>query len=227
MCGRITLTVRPEQLIEEFGVQEVDEQFVPRYNLAPTQGAAVICDRDSARVQLFRWGLVPFWAKDLKIGSKLINARSDSVASKPAFRKSFEGKRCLILADGFYEWRTTAARRKQPYYISLKDRRPFAFAGLWASWRPAEGESVHSCSVITTDANALVGRLHDRMPVILPREARALWLDHATSPEVLRDLLRPYPAEEMESFAVSPVVNSPAHEGPDCLTPVQEQAELF
>lgn len=227
MCGRITLTVRPEQLIEEFGVEEVDEHFVPRFNLAPTQGAAVISDREPSKIQLFRWGLVPFWARDLKIGSKLINARSDSVASKPAFRKSFEGKRCLILADGFYEWKTTAARRKQPYFIALKDRRPFAFAGLWASWRPAEGESVHSCSVITTEANDLLGRLHDRMPVILPPEARALWLDHDASPEVLQALLRPYPAEQMESFAVSPVVNSPAHEGPDCLVPIQEQAELF
>ena len=219
MCGRITLTVKPEVLLEQFPVDEVPD-FEPHFNLAPTQDLCVVTNREPRKVQLFRWGLLPFWAKALKDGARMINARSDSVASKPAFKKAFERKRCLILADGFYEWKVLDKKRKQPYFIGLKDRRPFAFAGLWETWRaPDSEEPVYTCSVITTDANSTLSRLHDRMPVILPPEAYERWLDLEEKSPL--DLLVPY-AGDMESFPVSTLVNSPANDAPACLEPVPE-----
>ncbi|MEW6281904.1 MAG: SOS response-associated peptidase, partial [Candidatus Eremiobacterota bacterium] len=145
MCGRFTLTVRPEAMLEAYPVVEVPTDWEPRYNVAPSQNVAVIANREPDRVQLFRWGLVPFWAKDEKVGYKMINARADSLAQKPAFRKPLEKRRCLVLSDGFYEWKAVPGSKvKQPYYIRLKEGRPFAYAGLWEFWRPAEGEPVHS-----------------------------------------------------------------------------------
>ena len=222
MCGRITLTVKPEVLLEEFPVDEVPD-FEPHFNLAPTQALCVVTNREPRKVQLFRWGLLPFWAKSLKDGARMINARSDSVASKPAFKKAFERKRCLILADGFYEWKVLDKKRKQPYFIGLKDRRPFAFAGLWETWRaPDSEEPVYTCSVITTDANASLSRLHDRMPVILPPEAYTRWLEEGG-----QDLLVPYDGA-MESYPVSTLVNSPVNDTRECLEPIEEaEPELF
>ncbi len=222
MCGRITLTVKPEVLLEEFPVDEVPD-FEPHFNLAPTQALCVVTNREPRKVQLFRWGLLPFWAKSLKDGARMINARSDSVASKPAFKKAFERKRCLILADGFYEWKVLDKKRKQPYFIGLKDRRPFAFAGLWETWRaPDSEEPVYTCSVITTDANASLSRLHDRMPVILPPEAYTRWLEDGG-----QDLLVPYDGA-MESYPVSTLVNSPVNDTRECLEPIEEaEPELF
>lgn len=229
MCGRITLTAKPSELLEAFPVDEVPAMD-PHWNLAPTQDLAVITNREPRRVQLFRWGLLPFWAKSLKEGARMINARSDSVAEKPAFKKAFARKRCLILADGFYEWKALDKKRKQPYFIGLKGRKPFAFAGLWESWRPPEGdEPVHTCSVITTDANAVLARLHDRMPVILPPSTWERWLDREEErPEVLLPLLKPYDPDEMESFPVSTLVNSPANDTAEVLQRVDEpEPELF
>jgi putative SOS response-associated peptidase YedK len=202
----------------------------PHWNLAPTQDLAVITNREPRKVQLFRWGLLPFWARSLKEGARMINARSDSVAEKPAFKKAFQRKRCLILADGFYEWKALDKKRKQPYFIGMRGRKPFAFAGLWESWRPPDGsEAVHTCSVITTDANRVLARLHDRMPVILPESSWQQWLDREEErPDVLLPLLKPYPQDEMESFPVSTLVNSPANDTADVLQRVDEpEPELF
>lgn len=228
MCGRITLTVKPSDLLEEFPVDEVPD-FEPHWNLAPTQDLCVITNREPRKVQLYRWGLLPFWAKALKDGARMINARSDGVAEKPAFKKAFGRKRCLILADGFYEWKVLDKKRKQPYFIGLENRKPFAFAGLWESWHPPDGgDAVHTCSVITTDANEQLSKLHDRMPVILPPASWELWLDpEEERPDVLLELLKPYDGR-MTTFPVSTLVNSPANDTPECLDPVQEdEPELF
>lgn len=221
MCGRITLTVKPEVLLESFPVDEVPEDFQPHFNLAPTQDLAVITNREPRKIQLYRWGLLPFWAKSLKEGARMINARSDSVATKPAFKKAFERKRCLVLADGFYEWKALDKKRKQPYFIGLAGRQPFAFAGLWESWRPPEGgDPVHTCTVITTEAGKKMAALHDRMPVILPPDAWPTWLGDKP-PELLLELLA-HPVEELESYPVSKLVNSPANDTPECLEPAPE-----
>ena len=167
-----------------------------------------------------RWGLVPHWAKDPKIGYKMINAKSETLAAKPSFRTAYRKRRCLILANGFFEWKKEG-KEKIPTYIFLKCQEPFAFAGLWESWRAPSGDSVRSCTIITTEPNSFMEPIHNRMPVILPDEAEALWLDPLTEdPDILSSLLVPFPAESMESYPVSALVNSPKNHGPDCITPV-------
>jgi putative SOS response-associated peptidase YedK len=175
-------------------------------------------------MRLMRWGLVPHWAKDLSVGNRMINARGETVAEKPSFRRAFHERRCLILADGFYEWQREG-KRKQAYYVARRDREPFAFAGLWEVWQPpGGGDAVESCTIITTDANELVGEFHHRMPVILDAEHHDLWLDADADEQSLLELLRPYPADLMEAWPVSDTVNSPKHETPDCIQPVTEEA---
>ena len=221
MCGRFTLQTPVKELATFFGLAETPD-LAARYNIAPTQPVAtVVVLTGNRRLRLMRWGLVPPWAKDLSIGSRMINARAETVAEKPAFRSAFKHRRCLVMADGFFEWQTKG-KAKQPYHVARKDGSPFAFAGLWERWEPADGgEPVESCTIITTEANALVRRFHDRMPVILDPEDFDLWLDPAvTEPERLPPLLRPYPAEKMEAYPVSSIVNSPAHESAECLQPV-------
>lgn len=227
MCGRFSLgaTIRVGQVFDVPSWPDTP----PRYNIAPGQDiAAVIHNRETARreVRSQRWGLVPFWAKDGSIGNRLINARAETLAAKPAFRKPVRERRCLVPADGFYEWERHG-RRKQPWYIRLRDGRPFAFAGLWDRWQPAEGAPVETVTIVTTAPNALVGRIHDRMPVILPSTAYGLWLDPAvTDVERLQALLRPYPDDEITAYPVGTPVNSPANDGPDLIVPLAPDRPL-
>ncbi|OGF56915.1 MAG: hypothetical protein A2Z21_07380 [Candidatus Fraserbacteria bacterium RBG_16_55_9] len=221
MCGRFSLTRSDRDDIEgEFGVP-VPEEHRPRYNIAPTQEVLVLLsDGGVRRMEAFRWGLIPSWAKDPRIGHKLINARAETLFEKPSFRSAARGRRCLVLADGFYEWRTTA-KGKVPVYIRLKSKRPFGFAGLWESWTSPEGRTVKTCAIVTTHANELMKPIHERMPVIVPKEMEATWL----SPEIqaekdLKEILQPYPAEQMETYEVLRLVNSPGNDLPECVEPL-------
>lgn len=218
MCGRFNLRANSATLKEVFPLLEIPE-LTPRYNIAPTQSvAAVRLDDHGQRVDMLRWGLIPFWAEDKKIGYKLINARADSVASKPAFRSAFRKRRCLVLADGFYEWQKTDGK-KQPYCIGRSDGRPFAFAGLWEHWD--KGEPINSCTIITTDANDVVRPLHDRMPAILLPTDFDRWLDPTAGAEELQSLLRPLAAELTRAYPVSTHVNNVKNDDPRCLEPLQ------
>ena len=216
MCGRYTLAAPVNELVEQFDIDEYPSSITTSYNIAPTQEvAAVIAEDEKRKLEMLRWGLVPAWADDPSIGNRMINARSETVAEKPSFRKAFKDRRCLILSDGFYEWRRTPDG-KQPYYIHMKDGSPFAFAGLWESWRDAQ--EIRSCTIITTEANELVGDIHNRMPVILAPEDYSLWLDpDFKEREALTSLLRPYPNDAMEAYPVSRRVNSPSNNVPDCI----------
>ena len=223
MCGRFTLTSNMDELQARFDFEARDLVFRPRYNVAPTQGVvAVLSDRDNPgrnRAEMMRWGLIPFWAKDAKIGARMINARAETVAQKPAFRNALGKRRCLILADGFYEWRKEE-KGKTPMYITSRDKAPFAMAGLFETWKSPEDEIIRSCTIITTSPNSLMEQIHDRMPVILPREAEATWLDQQVEDQqALTSLLVPYPAEEMEAYVVSTLVNSAKNDFPECLMP--------
>jgi putative SOS response-associated peptidase YedK len=221
MCGRYTLSSSGDEVALLFDLSEIPS-LPPRYNLAPTQEAAVVrvpAPGAPRHLDFLRWGLVPYWADDPKIGNRMINARSEGVADKPAYRWSFRKQRCLIPTDGFYEWKKEG-KLKQPYHIRRKDRRPFAFAGLWARWKPKEGDGqlLDTFTILTTDSNELIRPLHDRMPVILAPESFDLWLDPAVDDRArLQELLVPYDGSVMETVPVSRVVNSPAYDGPDCI----------
>jgi putative SOS response-associated peptidase YedK len=218
MCGRYTLAAASNDLVEQFHIDEYPSDLYPKYNVAPTQEvAAVLAEDEKRKLQMVRWGLIPSWADDPSIGNKMINARAETVCEKPSFRIPFKHRRCLSLTDGFYEWQHTP-EGKQPYYIHMKDGSPFAFAGLWETWR--DGEEIRSCNIITTEANELVGEVHNRMPVILPAEGYEMWLDlDFEEKEALTSLLRPYPASGMEAYPVSRRVNSPSNNAPDCIEP--------
>jgi putative SOS response-associated peptidase YedK len=230
MCGRFTLRTPAAQLAEAFELFR-EPELTPRYNIAPSQMVAAIRfeeERTPRELVLLKWGLIPFWAKDPKIGNRLINARAETVATTPAFRAAFQRRRCLIPADGFYEWKRLDAKHKQPYYIARPDRGPFAFAGLWERWRPEGGDAIESCTIITTDANETMAPLHDRMPVILPPSAYDHWLDPGRDDaSELQSLLRPCPPDDLTLTAVSTLVNSPRNESADCLRPADTQGELF
>ena len=223
MCGRFTLRTPVKDVVAAFDVLATDFADVlplfAHYNIAPTQQVvAVRTDPSVGGRQLvpLRWGLVPSWADDPAIGNRMINARAETVASKPSFRAAFKSRRCLVVADGFYEWQKRGAS-KQPYYIQLRDGRPFGLAGLWERWRH-DDQAIESCTIITTEANELMRPLHDRMPVILPREEYASWLDpRPDRGDVLRKLLRPYPPEDMTAYPVSTIVNNPRNDVPQCV----------
>ena len=221
MCGRFTLTIDPAELQDAFGEYSFPPQFAPRFNIAPSQPVLAIPNDGSLRADFFVWGLVPSWAKDPNIGNRLINARAETLAEKPAFRGSYKYKRCLVLADGFYEWKpVSGSKAKTPYFIHLKSRQVFAFAGLWDEWSSPDGSHVKSCTIITTTPNQFMANIHNRMPVILPPEAYAQWLDPTIrNPESLADLLRPYPAEAMTAHTVSTLVNNPRNDHPECVVP--------
>jgi putative SOS response-associated peptidase YedK len=251
MCGRFTFTNPTDELAGYFNVL-VKTQLSPRYNIAPTQPVSCVrrtapsatgpSDPKGAPVRELvdlRWGLIPYWAKDPAIGNRMINARSESVAEKPAYKEAFGKRRCLIVADGFYEWKRLKGG-KQPYFIFMADRRPFAFAGLWECWKPQENhlkkitgpgrpkipmsadDRVESCSILTTSPNELVGAIHDRMPVIVPAEYWDTWLDpESNGPEVLGKLLIPYPTEKMRAHPVSTYVNKPVNDDPTCIEPLK------
>jgi len=216
MCGRFTMTSPWELLRERFGVDIPEMQYHFRYNAAPGQDLWVIPEETPNQAQLFHWGLVPFWAKDPKIGNRLINARAETVAEKPAFRTPFRKHRCLVLADGFYEWDKKGAKRV-PYRVVLKDERPFAFAGICDYWKDEKGKELKSFSIITTDANDLISRIHDRMPVILSPKDEKEWLDPELEITKAVEMLHPYPAEEMKMYPVSTLVNSPKNDLPEVI----------
>jgi len=221
MCGRFTLTTNFGAIAQRFGVARFLEEIGPRYNIAPTQTVIVVNDDGTRHLPQMQWGLIPSWAKDPATGNRMINARAETVATRPAFRVALRKRRCLIPADGFYEWQPVG-RRKQPVYITLKSREPFSFAGLWETWTSPEGEEVRSCTIITCEANDLMKPIHDRMPVILSKEAESVWLDPTIQdPALLLPLLVPYPAEEMEVYPVSTWVNNPEHDGAECVLPLR------
>jgi putative SOS response-associated peptidase YedK len=217
MCGRFTLTLDPGELKEDLNLGEITFDYQPRYNIAPTQPVAAVRDAQTRNIELLRWGLVPSWSKDITIGDRLINARGETLAEKPSFKNAFAKRRCLILADGFYEWHRAIDGPKTPYYFKLKSGKPFAFAGLWESWRSPEGDELRTCTIITTVANALVAQHHERMPVILPLTAHVPWLSLQTSMVELQRLLAPYPPEEMTAYPVSKAVNSPGNDSIECI----------
>jgi len=216
MCGRFTLRARLNDILAEWGYEHALE-YAERYNICPSQQISIVTGDRTAK--LVKWGLVPAWADDAKIGNRLTNARAETVAEKPAFRSAFKKGRCLVVADGFYEWKSVDGK-KQPYFIRLKSEEPFAFAGLTERW--TKGESpLETAVIITTEANALMAPIHDRMPVILPREARELWLDpEFKGKDQLLALLRPYADDEMIATPVSTIVNSPKNESPECIVPL-------
>jgi putative SOS response-associated peptidase YedK len=222
MCGRYSLAgPDPGRLRERFALGD----SVPverRFNIAPAQDVlAVTTDREGrARGELLRWGLVPHWADSPKAGHRMINARAESLDERPAFRDAFARFRCLVIADGFYEWQPREHGPKQPWWITREDHEPFAFAGLWSIWRPAAGvEPLRSCAIVTTQASSSVRALHDRMPVILGRDAESAWLDPGASPASLRDLLVPF--ERTAQVPVGRAVGDAAHDEPDCIVPIE------
>ena len=222
MCGRFTLYHTPEEVGARFGAEDVLETDA-RYNIAPTQTIAVVTQNGMRHMESYRWGLIPSWAKDPSIGSKMINARAESLAEKPSFRTALSRRRCLIPADGFYEWQAPpdgAKGAKTPMYLHRKDSGLFAFAGLWDEWRTPDGSPLRSCTIVTTAPNAVAAPIHDRMPVILHPEDEDFWLDPSvTDPHNLLSLLVPYPAEDMEAYSVSRQVNVPTIDAPELLAP--------
>lgn len=229
MCGRFTLVTPAKELAEQFRLIEVPS-LSPRYNIAPTQPVAAVRQlpgNGARKLSLLHWGLVPFWAKEPGIGSRMINARSETAAEKPAFRAAFRRRRCLVLADGFYEWQRLE-RGKQPFYIRLRDGKPFAFAGLWEHWKGPDETTIDSCTLLTTEPNDLIRPVHNRMPVILAPEDYDLWLDPGVQePELLRPLLRAYPSENMHAYPISTWVNNPRNDDPRCIEPPAQAQRAF
>jgi putative SOS response-associated peptidase YedK len=220
MCGRFTLTLDADGLQQAFPGMQPPPIVAPRYNVAPTQPVLAVPNNQPDKMTFMLWGLIPGWAKDTAIGNKMINARAETLAEKPSFKHAYKRRRCLILADGFYEWQTIpGSKAKQPMFIHLKDRQPFGLAGLWEVWHPGD-ENILSCTIITTEPNEFMAQIHTRMPVILPPSAWEEWLDPGEQPpDALAPLLTAYPASEMAAYPVSTVVNSPANDTPECIAP--------
>ncbi len=226
MCGRFSLIAEIGELAARFDFDADGLAQPPRYNVAPTQPALAVTGGERRSASFMRWGLIPAGARSASAGGPMINARAETVAERPSFRAALRRRRCLVLADGFYEWRRNSAG-KQPVRFALASGEPFAFAGLWDTWRDPTGESVSSYTIITTEANELLRPIHDRMPVILPRDLEPLWLDHEMQDTaVLGGLLTPYRAAAMEAYEVSTLVNSVVNDGPEVLRPLQ-QARLI
>lgn len=233
MCGRFALITPEETLAEHFGLQpppattatsstSMASSLIPRYNIAPTQPVVAVRrnpESGARELAIFRWGLIPSWSKDMKIGSRLINARSETVAEKPSFRAAFKYRRCLIPADGFYEWQQINGR-KQPVYIHGSDGKPLALAGLWETWHAPDSSPVESCTILTTEPNELVAPIHNRMPVVIEPPDYEMWLDPGPRPQEGLHLLRPYPSQKLAAYAVSTHVNSPANDDAQCIEPL-------
>jgi len=222
MCGRFTLACDLEFLIDRFQIHyPVGFQYEHRYNIAPSQHVtAVIRGERGNKMGNLRWGFVPSWAKDASAGIKMINARVETVAIKPSFKNALRKQRCLIIADGFYEWKQEVGKKKRPFCITLREKQPFAFAGLWSIWAK-DGERLATCTILTTEANTLMSKLHHRMPVILSKAAEDSWLDPHTDQQTLLNLLEQYPPEQMVHYEVSAAVNSAKNESKDLLIPVE------
>jgi len=223
MCGRFERSSSVDVIIRDFRINKASLEVKPSYNIAPSQDVLIIRINDNGERQLeaCKWGFLPFWAKDPAMAHKMINARAETIATKPAFRSAFKKHRCLVIADGFYEWQKKE-KSKVPFYVHLKSGKPFGFAGLFSHWSlEKDAEGICTCTIVTTDANELLEPIHDRMPVIVPKDKEDLWLDPATQEQdALEKLLTPYPSEEMEVYEVSPRVNSPAYNSPDAMKPV-------
>ena len=221
MCGRYSLIADIGELQERFGFDGSELTHAPRYNVAPTQMALTVTNGSERRGSYMRWGLIPSWAKSASVGNRMINARAETVAEMPSFRTALQRRRCLVLADGFYEWQGKGSSRR-PMRITMASGEPFAFAGLWDAWRDPKGEVVRSCAIITTSANESLSPIHDRMPVILPRELESLWLDHDIQDyAALAGILSPYPNDRaLDAYEVSTLVNSPANDTPELVVPV-------
>ena len=217
MCGRFSLGADLGELAQQFQFDGDGLAFKPAYNIAPTREVLTVVDGERRRGGFMRWGLIPWWAKNVSTGSPMINARAETVAGKPAFRDSLRRRRCLVLADGFYEWQRTRGV-KRPMRIVMRSGEPFAFAGIWSVWRDQDGNPVPSCAIITTEANDLLRPIHDRMPVILPRDVEGFWLDRSIDdPGALGSVLTSYADDAMEAYKVSGLINSVANDGPEVI----------
>lgn len=222
MCGRCTQLSERERLQEHFDLKQFKADPKPNYNMAPMQQVLAVTKEDGDRaLTSFKWGLVPFWADDPKIGNRMINARAEGVAEKPSFREAFKKRRCIIPIDGFYEW-MKEGDEKIPFYFHMEEFEPFGLAGLWET-NDKTGEHLETCTILTTEANALMSNIHDRMPVILPVSVRDQWLDPETSPQDLKELLIPYQGEGLTAYRVSKRVNNVRYNAPDCIE--EEKAE--
>lgn len=220
MCGRYTIVAGQDAVRDAFDLREIPFPWRPRYNVAPTQLAPVVAVGEGGpAIAQLRWGLLPAWAKDPAGGSRMINARAETVAEKPAFRVAFRRRRCLVVADGFYEWQRTAGG-KTPMRITRRDGAPMAFAGLWERWAPTGEQPLDTFTILTVAASAFMRPIHARMPVIVPPAGRAPWLDPASDADRLRSLLVPDEGRELVAYAVSTLVNSPANDVPECVAPL-------
>jgi putative SOS response-associated peptidase YedK len=220
MCGRFVLASTASTISREFGLEHTPFSIQPNYNIAPSQPVIIIVSDGARQLMESRWGFIPSWARDPAIGHRMINARSETIAEKPAFREAFKKQRCLIPSDGFYEWRKKRGG-KVPLFIHLKNGEPFGFAGLYNIWTSPEGDSISTCTIITTTANKLLEPVHDRMPVIIPKDKRDMWLDPAVHDNnILLPLLKPFSSEEIEAYDVTSRVNSPKFNSPDNIKPV-------
>lgn len=231
MCGRFARRSTQQVLADWFGV-DLEEMpwFAPSYNAAPQSTQPVVrlnADTGKREFALMRWGLVPYWAKDAKVGYSTINARAEEVANKPLYREAFKRRRCLIPSDAFYEWQQTGTKTKQPFAFALASGEPYAFAGLWERWRPKEGEPLETFTILTTDPNELAERVHDRMPVILAPKDYDRWMEPGDPVRPPLDLLRPYPAEKMRAWTVSERVGNTRNDDPDLLNEWQPEPRLF
>ena len=222
MCGRFTITLEPAFFQQELDLGKVPSKWTPRYNTAPSQNIPVVTNPSARDVVMLRWGLIPSWAKDPAIGSRMINARSETIQEKPSFMNAFKQQRCLILADGFYEWQKSSHRGmpKTPYYFQLAEGAPFAFAGIWETWRSPEGDPIRSCSIITFPPNDLVASVHNRMPVMLDKTTCWNWLTEQST-DALQAMLAPYPAEKMRAHPVGLAVNNPHNDSSECVQPLK------
>jgi len=223
MCGRFTITLEPAFFQQELDLGKVPSEWTPRYNIAPSQDIPVVTNPAARDIEIFRWGLIPHWAKDPAIGSRMINARSETIQEKLSFQNAFKQHRCLILADGFYEWQKSSQRGgpRAPTYFQLADGAPFTFAGIWEAWHSPEGETVRTCTIITCAPNDLVARVHKRMPVILDKTTCWDWLADQPA-DALQAMLAPYPAEKMRAHPVGLAVNNPRNDSAECVQPLNE-----
>lgn len=224
MCGRFQLSVKGKHISERFNVEVFDEKYSPTYNCAPSQNLPVITNSEPEKLNFFKWGLVPFWSKDIKIGFKLINARSENIEEKPSFKTAFAKRRCLIPANGFYEWKTVG-KQKIPYRIFLKSEEIFAIAGIWEIWKDAENRPLNSFSILTTTPNSLMRNIHNRMPVILNKHDEQAWL-FENDEQYLKSLCQPFDAQKMEAYQISSKVNLPINNSSD-ITKKDESEQTF
>lgn len=224
MCGRYSIIAPPEELMRRFHVKSIDGDMLQSYNAAPSQNLPLITNEAPDGIVHYKWGLIPFWAKDAKIGYKMINARRETLTEKEAFKYALNNRRCLVLADSYYEWQKPSGGGRKvstPYRILMKNGEPFAFAGMWESWTDSEDNMIRSFTIITTDTNELSAKFHNRMPCILRKEDEHEWLDTSLPTEKVLELLKAYPVEEMRAYEVSTLVNSPNNNVPEVIKEVK------